>query len=191
MGAPISATLTLDVDHLNVVTDSGSFTATRKGAGFDVTFTVSPGAPHPVRAATVTAGALKLGAFPINLSGDWKVTNQPDDGLHSCSSSLSTGNLSASCAAADLVAWWLPFGLDGTATAKQTKQLTSVFGDLGGEWSLQFSGGGTCTFKLEGGSVSSDCQGANHMNGKMTATFSGDKLSGSTDAGIEFSAKRR
>ena len=66
-----------------------------------------------------------------------------------------------------------------------------MFGDLGGTWSLTDDGGYSCTFTLQGSTISASCGSKGGSTGGLTLTFADGVVSGTTDSGAEFSARRQ
>ena len=185
---PIELTITLDAQHIEVTTSSGSFVAERDASGFHASYTVDT-ISKPIVGAQQNAGSMRFGIIPLDLSGSWSVRNfDPSDG-YGCDATLSTTGASGLCSATKFPPWADGYNPGaGSATGAKMSDAPSSFGDLGGVWKVTFSKGSTCTFRFEAATFSSDCGSS---LGGLTITFSGSMASGNNTRGFELSAKRR
>lgn len=164
----------------------GSFVAEREGEDFRIVYQRGS-ETLPLLARRLTPSSLSLGDLPLDISGTWRFSDDPDLG-DGCNMTLGSGVLSVVCTDVDRPLRGLT---GGTYTASRESTGSSMFGDLGGTWTAARSGGeGRCTVIVEGDGVSVECTQANELTGTLVATVSGDSASGSSD-GFEFSAQRR
>lgn len=187
--APVSGKLIVDADHLTLVFGSSSFAALRDGdkfavvTGFGSTVSANP-------AQRKSGPTANLGAVPLNVSGSWYIASGLESTGEMCSWSLGVDSAEGSCLYVGALPSWVGSPAHATASAQRKLTAPSIFGDLGGEWQVLLSTGGTCTARFEGGKVSGACSGAGEFNGSFEVVFAGDIASGSTDRGLELSAKR-
>lgn len=139
-----------------------------------------------------TNAAFDTGALPLSLGGSWTVTEAAAPGSQ-CAGTVGTDSL-VHCEKVDLPTPF-PNPRDGQAySGKRTQTSTSVFGDLGGEWTFSASGQSQgCKATFAGSTVLLQCNTSGRLDGSVNLTFSSDltSVSGSTDHGIELSAKKR
>jgi hypothetical protein len=182
-------TLTVGASTFSVTSAGGSLVATRQGEGFAISY-VRGSTSKAMQAAPTGVGAASLGALPIDLSGSWKVAPADGQDAFGCVTALSPPQVSAQCQQVGSLPPYLPNPRLASATGSRTTQLASIFGDLGGEWALSSSGGGTCTVRFEGSTFTSDCANAGTLGGQLQVSFNGNTASGSSSKGLEFSAQR-
>ncbi|MBI3200546.1 MAG: hypothetical protein HYZ29_03315 [Myxococcales bacterium] len=192
---PLAGKLVVDADHLAVVIGSDSFSAMRDKDRF----VVAAGFGGTARALTITPSAtsvsnpgdppVSLGAIPFDVSGSWFVAGASDS-TNFCSWSLGASKAVAECGSVGFLPTWIGRPSNASANAQRKSSLASIFGDLGGEWHVALSTGGTCTARFEGSKISASCSGAGEFDGSFELLFDGDVASGSTDRGLELSAKR-
>jgi hypothetical protein len=185
---PYPLTVTIDSQHVEVVTGDGSFTVQQNGSGFLANY-ASSAIARPIAVTRNAMGAMVFGAIPLDLSGSWtaRITNTVE--TIGCDGTLSESDVAATCRGVRFPSWMGGYRV-GTGAASGTKAASaaSIFGDLGGTWRVDFASGATCTFRFEGSTFSSDC---GRELGGVTVTFAGSNASGSTTFGDEFSAHRR
>jgi len=128
-----------------------------------------------------------LGILPLPLAGVLHFSDTSSG--EGCDSDLRAGSFTMSCTANARGAGDLHFS-NTDASATRSEALPSVFGDLGGRWSYQ-NGSASCSVTFENNTITADCTDAGDFTGAATVTVDGDRISGSTDAGIEFTAQRR
>lgn len=159
------------------------------------TLTWQPHASAATESITVerTSAAFDTGALPLDLGGTWKVTQATSPGSQ-CSGTI--GALStAQCSNVQLPQ---PFQdpRDGEIySGKRTSTASSIFGDLGGEWTFRGSSASDgCQATFNGSQVLLNCDGAmGQLKGGATITFAADQksLSGTTTMGIELAGQKR
>ncbi len=132
---------------------------------------------------------MDFGVIPFALSGRWYLSNDPDTG-RSCESVLNPTTLKAHCNEVFPPSWIGPM-TDGWLDGMKTSELVSVFGQLGGEWQLDFLDGGSCVARFEHTTMGITCTGTGRLDGTSAITFNGDTASGYTARGVEFSAVRQ
>jgi hypothetical protein len=187
--SPVSGKLIVDAERLTLVFGSSSFAALRDGdkfalvAGFGSTAIAST-------ARNKTGPSANLGAVPLNVSGSWYIIDRSDSSTNLCAWSLGVDSAQGDCLDVGTLPSWVGSPANASASAERKLAAPSIFGDLGGEWQVLLSTGGTCTAKFEGSKVSGACSGAGKFNGSFQLEFSGGIASGSTDRGLELSAKR-
>jgi len=185
----MSFVVTLQPSSFAVVTSHGSLNALISGTG--ATIDVEESSPRQVVATHSGRGQLNLGALPVDISGNWMLASTPADGS-SCSWSLGAGTVSGSCTDADFDLDWAPDPGTGTMTGSRTRVVQSIFGDLGGEWTVTFSEGASMTAIFEGNTLS--LSGSEALGGRVSwinLSFDGNTASGTGSDSIEFSAQRR
>jgi hypothetical protein len=113
----------------------------------------------------------------------------PDTGV-GCNYNLGPTALSISCTSrvARPPSW--PELSNAIVTASRDESLASILGDIGGRWTVS-SGNATCQAALEGNTVTLTCVNAKSYTGQVTLNVNGDRISGTTSGGIEFTAQRR
>jgi len=141
-----------------------------------------------VDATRLSPANVDLGIFPLPLSGSLHFSSAGGDG--SCDTSLQAESFTLTCTGGIHAGGDLPRLDNADASASKASSLPSVFGDLGGRWSYQDERT-NCSLTLEGNSITVDCTGARTYTGNATLTVDGDRISGSTNGGIEFTAQRR
>jgi hypothetical protein len=139
-----------------------------------------------------TGAPFNTGALPLSLGGSWTVTESTAPGSQ-CAGTVGTDSL-VHCEDVDLPNV-IPNPRDGQAyQGKRTQAGTSVFGDLGGEWTFTAAGNAEgCKATFAGSTVLLQCDHVSHLDGNLNLTFNSDltSVSGSTDRGVELSAKKR
>ena len=193
-GVPVALTITIDSQHIAVTGAKESFVAARSSTGFVITYSLGDRSAQ-VLALQENGGSMKFGALPIDLSGAWSFRT-PDfsDGI-GCNATLAITNLSGVCAQASLPQWVAGYQLsNGSARGVHESPLApSMFGDLGGTWTMSTTRGAACTFEFRDNTFSSLCGNGfgNAALGGVNVAFSGATASGTTTSGVEFSAHRR
>lgn len=131
---------------------------------------------------------MQLGALPFDLAGRWRLGNLVETGS-ACESTLKPLEFDAHCN--DVRApGWIGDLADGRISGTKRVELASMFGQLGGQWELVFSRGGSCTAHIEHTTLGITCQGTGRLDGASMITINGNTASGFTSRGIEFSAVR-
>ena len=142
--------------------------------------------PTPITATHAGAG-VDFGIVPLQLGGDWTFTGAQGG---SCSASVQSASLLGSCSGVGRAPAPLP-SLNRHATAMRTRELGSVFGDLGGAWSVSDDHGASCNITVQGATIMASCSSHGSSAGGVSLTFGDGVVSGTTDSGVEFSARRR
>jgi hypothetical protein len=168
--SPTLLELTGDIDDALVITNGGTFDVALEDDKVEGTRTANP--------------PLELGVMPLPLDGILRFTDG-ESPEKSCDSTLTANGFSFVCGSD------VGGGFNNSrTTATKSKSLVSDFGDVGGEW-LVTSGNVTCSAKLETSTIVVTCQGGGKANGTMTITLDGDRVTGITSGGAEFTAQRR
>lgn len=175
-----------------LVLSSTSAHLTIGGGTFDLQAGSTPaftwtGSNTPTFTVSHTPVAVDFGALPLAVGGDWTFTGT---GGGSCVGSIRNDAASGGCSGAGRPPSPLP-SLNRQVQVTHTSKLDSIFGALGGVWTLTDNGSGTCTFTFQGATLSASCKSGVVDKGGVTITFSDGMASGFTDAGAEFSAHRR
>ena len=156
-------------------------------AGSTPSFTWSTASEAQMFTASHTPVAVDFGALPLALGGDWAF-HGPGNG--SCVGSIRGDAASGGCSGAGEPPSPVP-SLNRQVQVTHASKLDSIFGALGGTWTLTDNGGGACTFTFQGATLSASCKDGSDPAGGVTITFSDGLASGFTDSGAEFSARRR
>ncbi len=133
--------------------------------------------------------AFSFGAGLLPIGGSWTFTG--DEKGHSddaCRFTLGNGSLTASC---DDV--HIGFHVrNKSVTGTRTKTAESIFGDLGGTWTVEDDKDGrSCTFTFEGKTFESRCAKGDFA-GTTSLTFEETTLTGSSSSGsVEISGVKR
>jgi hypothetical protein len=155
-------------------------------AGGAPSLTYTNGSEMPALTVSQTPVAVDYGALPITVGGDWMIGWSGG----SCVGSLRADAATGGCTHAGAPPSGLP-GLNRQVHATRTSKLDSIFGELGGTWSIADGGSGTCTATFSGATLSASCKNGTSSTGGLTITFSDGVASGFTESGAEFSARRR
>jgi hypothetical protein len=174
-----------------LVLSSSRLTINLGGDVFDLQVSGTPtlswtdhGSPTPINTIH-NGGSFNSGALGLGLGGDWGFSGASGG---SCSASLQSGSFVGSCAGAG---YGPLFNLNRHATATRTAQLDSIFGDLGGMWTVSDDNNGSCAITVQGATISASCKSGGARWGGVTLTFGDGLVSGTTDSGDEFSARRQ
>jgi hypothetical protein len=181
--AGVQGTLTLSANQLKVQLGGGTFDL-QVGATPSFTWTAHDA---PTFTVTHTPVDVDFGALAIGVGGDWMIGG-PGGG--SCVGSIRGDALTGGCAHAGSPPSPLP-SLNRQVHATRTQKLDSIFGELGGAWTISDNGAGSCSAMISGATVSVSCKNGTANAGSITVTFSDGLASGFTDSGAEFSARRR
>jgi hypothetical protein len=142
------------------------------------------------RATRLSEGDMDLGVVPLPLAGVWRFTDVPevDEG---CDMDLAPDALSLRCSNDISNPASLPALENADLRALREDSRDSIFGELGGRWAV--SGNDIdCSIVLEGNTIALDCaQAGREGSGQVSLTVDGDRISGFTSAGLEFTAQRR
>ncbi len=142
------------------------------------------------------AANMDLGVIPLGLGGTLAL-NDVRNPTAGCTSSFTPEDVSIACTT-DADYGYTLFGIrEGSVNAHKNESLDSVFGELGGRWSVT-SGYLNCDATLQGNTLEVACvdtdptvRRSGELEGTVTATLDGDSLRGVTDGGIAFTAQRR
>jgi hypothetical protein len=176
-----SGLLVLQNDFFSIQIGGSALTYT--GANQPIVW-VDPNNGQVSIAATRTPGSFGLGVIPLALGGTWSFENQGSE----ASASLLPGSFTATCNGTSDLPSPLPNSIDGTASANKTTSLTSVFGDLSGQWNLT-TASDTCIATITGNTMSVTCSGDDTLDGTVQATFCNGVVSGSTSSGVAFTGR--
>ncbi len=136
-------------------------------------------------AATRQTIALDTGALALDLGGTWSFTASDGSG-EACSAEVDLGSFTTSCSG---VTPPRPVpSANGTVTGTRTETRPSIFGELGGLWTVTTEDG-SCTAELVDNKFTSTCDGSD-VDGSVEIVFTGDLASGHASDAIEFSAHR-
>jgi hypothetical protein len=135
---------------------------------------------------TQIPATLDFGVWPFGLGGDWTFAAKGA----TCAGSIRADSATGSCANAGRPPSPLP-SLNRHVTAHRTATADSIFGALGGTWSITDDSSGSCSVNFVGATLTASCKGGNSSVGGITVTFSEGLASGTTDSGAEFTARRR
>lgn len=179
--------LTLQPGQFTLVTsESDEITATASGDDFSITYHRNTGSMSSFYAVR-TPAALDTGALPVAIGGGWTAIS----GLTGCTASLSATTVDGMCSPLRRIPGWLQIFADGQAHGTRTSSLQSIFGQLGGTWSINTAHGDHCDVTVEGSSASATCVSPySQLPKTVHIDFNGATASGGTSSGIEFSAHR-
>jgi hypothetical protein len=135
---------------------------------------------------TQIPATVDFGVLPLGLGGDWTFAAKGA----SCAGSIRADSATGGCTNAGRPPSALP-SLNRHVTAHRTATSDSIFGALGGTWSISDDGAGSCSANFVGATLTASCKSGSTKVGGITVTFSDGLASGSTDSGAEFSARRR
>jgi hypothetical protein len=155
-----------------------------------------------MRAITVknTPATLNGGSIPLALGGVWTLAV----GSETCTLDVAKDAVKGKCKNSqtddrDVAGYDWPDNIPSPANGvnyliSRTSTLPSQFGDFGGQWTAtpDDGNGQSCIVKLDGNSITTNCQTDNEFNGVMHLTIGSDCVaSGTTPSGLEVSARRR
>ena len=178
-------TMTLEASTFTIA--MGDTTLAYRVSGNQITLTWTERSRVSAITTTRTPGALFLGDLPLNVGGSWTLAGEADP-TQKCSASFAAASIDASCSNVSGVPSPLPH-INGMLTGGRKNPLASIFGDLGGEWTLSATGGGGATAKFSGNTFSGSITGSGRADGSVTVTIANGIASGTTNKGIEFSAR--
>ncbi|HEU5072823.1 MAG TPA: hypothetical protein VFU02_01590 [Polyangiaceae bacterium] len=142
-----------------------------------------------LRATRQAESDMDLGILPLPLAGLLRFTGVPDEGA-GCDWSLEADEATLLCTDDIDTPNHLPELNDADLRAVRTETLDSVFGELGGRWAVTAEDV-DCSVVFEGNTIDVACARAGSNSGELTVTVDDGRVSGSTSAGIEFTAQRR
>ncbi len=132
---------------------------------------------------------MNLGVMPLPLAGALRFTGVPDEG-DGCDYNLDAEELTIECTDSIVTPGNLPELNSADLDAVRTSELESIFGELGGRWTVTAEDV-DCSVVFEGNAIDVSCERAGATSGDLTVTVEDGRISGSTSAGIEFTAQRR
>jgi hypothetical protein len=137
--------------------------------------------------ATRTGASMDVGQLPIQIGGNWLLTN----GKTGCTASLAPTNASAMCEYVRGVPRWAEIFAYGKTVGTRTSTRASIFGELGGTWSFTANLGAQCEIVFEGSSAQATCISPRWRQPEtVRIDFNGATASGSASTGVEFAAHR-
>jgi hypothetical protein len=142
-----------------------------------------------VRATRQGGSDMDLGVLPLPLAGLLRFAGVPDEG-GGCEYGLGPEELTIVCRGEISTPNDLPELENADLNAVRTEMDYSIFGDLGGRWSVTAEDL-DCSVVFEDSTIDVDCTQAGSGSGEVTITVESNRISGSTSAGIEFTAQRR
>jgi hypothetical protein len=156
-----------------------------------LTVSYQEGATKTPVAATRQAKALDTGALALELGGTWSFTASDGSG-EACNAQVDPGSFTASCSGVTPPDPVPP--ATGTITGSRIETRSSIFGELGGLWTVTTENG-HCTAELVDNEFMSTCEGEpggteHGIHGSVEIVFNGDIASGHASDAIEFSAHR-
>lgn len=189
--------ITLGSNELVISRGNTTFSAHEVGEGFEIDYQTGSQGPSAYRADQVYSG-LDLGAMPLPLGGTTTVCSS-DLATEYCTGVLNESMASAQCAGMRGIPAWIP-NLNGVATARRTATAQTIFAQLGGTWTVNPSGGGSCEMVIEPASAEGDsstsvelrCTGTgDEADGWIHLIFDGDYVSGTNSSGLDLAAVRQ
>ncbi|HVU04499.1 MAG TPA: hypothetical protein VHE30_22230 [Polyangiaceae bacterium] len=127
-----------------------------------------------------------LGVIPLPLLGDWTIGNEQD-----CTGTFGDGSISGGCGPVGPGPEWAPDLDEGSVTATRMETRSSVFGTLGGAWTVTSTKGVACQVTIHDATIMGTCGSASRFAGAFTLQYDQDVVHGSTSNGLEFTAQRR
>jgi hypothetical protein len=183
IGAAMTATVTISPSLLQVI-PKPNLMALVSNDTIEISYD-----GNAARATRTAAPTASLGVMPLQLSGGLHFSGVPDTGV-SCDYQLGPASLSFSCtnSVKHLRNW--PRLSNVVLLAARDSASTSDFGDLGGHWTVD-TGKTTCEAVVAGSAVTLTCANADQYTGQVAMNVNGNRISGTTSGGIEFTAQRR
>ena len=187
---PITGVIVLGPDRLEVTFGQGSLTFAATTSGPASLTWVERGIVEPLRYARAPAGGVDLGILPLALDGHLDIGDpaRPDA---SCTGDLAEGSMSAGCIGTHTSRLRDLPSLDDRIVGTRTSRLSSAFGALGGTWTFDNGSGSHCEATFSGTTVTLVLSWKGKDEGTMTVVFSDGLVTGVTDRGAEFTARRR
>jgi hypothetical protein len=139
---------------------------------------------------THSSAPVDLGQLPFALGGSWILSGSK--GGH-CTGDVAADAIGINCPNLDeplLDVLADPSLRSGRSTEQRTSKLSSIFGELGGEWTV-VSHNNNCNVKVQGSEFHAECGEVARARDTITITFVNGVAAGSTSAGLEISARRR
>lgn len=145
--------------------------------------------------ATHKSEPLSVGEIPFGIGGLWNFQGRVGD---RCTAQVDPGNVTLTCSNLGRPLQLTlqdydnvgkkPLG-SGTSTMQRTREASSIFGELGGDWKV-VAPRNKCDVKIEGERVVAVCTD-DGQEATLEMTFGDGLASGSATGGLEVSAKRR
>lgn len=180
-----TSTLTIDANTFSFASDGKSLTFKVSGGTMSLVWNDS-GRQTPITAAR-TASPLDTGLLSLSLGGQWTFSSTTDP--ESCTASVGGNAFKATCN--DVRG--TPFGqLMGTVDAQHTKQTSSIFGALGGDWHLS-GAGGSVDVAINGNTFTAVVNDGGVVGGGgwLTVKVCNGMAVGKSRDGFEFAATRQ
>lgn len=185
-----TALLTIDQNSFSFAMAGKSADFTVSGATMTLVWKGGSG-PIPISVTHVGA-AVATGMLPLSVGGQWMFTNTSVSDSEDCTASLGTDAFSATCN--DVHSTSLKM-LDGSIVGQRQRQLTSLFGELGGVWHFTGSGGGSLDATVSGNTFTAVFDGGDNPSGDaggwVTVKVCNGAASGKSSDGFEFAGTRR
>jgi hypothetical protein len=186
-----SGTLILDDKSINISIGDYTFLMHVNGAQADLTWSSRYGGISQVK-VTHAPAALDLGAIPLQVGGDW--TFSTPSGQGGCLGTLSPAAWTGSCTQVDVSTPIYDLYDSPNAHATRVATHDSMFGDLGGDWTVSNGGAAHLDVSVAGNTLQAtlySSAGTTSSEGGLMLAFNGGLASGTTSGGVEFSAQRR
>lgn len=201
-GVPVTTTLVIGQDSLEITSPAFTLTAQRTGNALTFTDEQTVGNPsaNVALTATQTASAFKTGIVPFALGGSWTMKIVPAGGstVMTCTLSVSASKIDGACQKVT------SDGFDFSFTTAKQSSAASSFGDFGGKWLNTWTwpgaSGGTYPCQLDfAGNKITTCPGGALTGGSMGTPLSGitfnydgaNTVSGVVQGWAEYSATRQ
>jgi hypothetical protein len=130
------------------------------------------------------------GALPLPLGGMWAFTSPTAGDSTQCTGNLSASAFNGGCNATVSGRPGVVPSMRGSAVANKTASLPSSFGDFGGKWEFTGDAAG-CIATFEQNTAKWTCPKNGGWGGNAEITFTPTTASGSSSAGVQFSALKR
>ena len=134
--------------------------------------------------------SVTLGILPLPLGGHVDITD-PARPAVSCSGDLSATSITAGCVGTRPSTLREVPPLNDRIVGTRTSVLASSFGELGGTWTFDNTSGSHCDTTFSGNTVTMALSSKGKADGTLTIVFKDGIASGSTDHGLELTARRR
>jgi hypothetical protein len=187
-----AGTITVDTSSITITANGGMWSLTKQGGTLAVSYSDERGDESATGTQTAS-GAVSFGAFPFDASGSTMITEvpaDPDKEAGTCQGTLTASAITAGCTSVGRPPKPAP-RMNGTFSATKISSADSIFGDIGGMWTGTNGSNQSCSITLQGAGLSTDCTGTGLLKGMLTMAFTDTIASGTTTAGVEFSATRR
>jgi hypothetical protein len=174
-----------------ITVDGSSLAYTVGSSGMSAVWTTGSETDNIAIARTASAGSVSGGVIPLDFGGNFTFTD-----VTALNLAMAPGTLSLHGQADGLPDFSpTPDPTDTYTGTRAASPAASIFGDLGGVWTLtDAKGSGSCTASFVGSTFSTNCSGTEStFDGTLSITFSADlnTASGTDSSGDELSAKRQ